>query len=64
MDNGFLKFAITNMKQAVLDLDRDFLEEHKHSRGFDTNYDRTSEDERLQQYLKAINLRTIKQENK
>lgn len=37
---------------------------HKYSRGLDVNYDRTSEDDRLQEYLKAMDLLTISPENR
>jgi integrase len=63
--HGFRKFAITNMKNALVDFsDREFLVGHKHSRGLDVNYDRTSEDQRLEQYLKAVDHLTINEENR
>ena len=37
---------------------------HRHSRGLDVNYDRTTEEDRLQEYLKAIDLLTINLENR
>jgi hypothetical protein len=44
--------------------DREFLVGHKYSRGLDVNYDRTSEEDRLQEYLKAMDLLTISPENR
>ena len=50
------------MKKANADFsDRVFLIGH---RGLDVNYDRTSEDDRLQEYLKAMDLLTISPENR
>jgi hypothetical protein len=34
------------------------------SRGLDVNYDRTSEEDRLAEYLKAVDLLTINSENR
>ena len=63
--HGIRKFTITQMKKAQLDYsDREFLVGHKVSRGLDNNYDTTSEDDRLEQYLKAIDLLTISPENR
>ena len=63
--HGIRKFTITQMKKAQLDYsDREFLVGHKVSRGLDNNYDRTSEDDRLSQYLKAMDLLTISPENR
>jgi integrase len=63
--HGFRKFTITQMKKAQLDFsDREYLVGHKGSRGLDVNYDRTSESDRLQEYLKAIDLLTISPENR
>ena len=63
--HGFRKFYVTNMKKANADFsDREFLVGHKYSRGLDVNYDRTSEDDRLQEYLKAMDLLTISPENR
>jgi integrase len=63
--HGFRKFAITQMKKAQLDFsDREFLVGHKVSRGLDVNYDRTSEEDRIQEYLKAMDLLTISPENR
>ena len=61
----FRKFAITQMIKAKLDFStREFLVGHRYSRGLDVNYDRTSEEDRLQEYLKAIDLLTISPENR
>jgi integrase len=55
--HGFRKFAITQMKLAKVDWgDREYLVGHRHSRGLDENYDRTDESDRLQEYLKAVDL--------
>ena len=60
LTHGFRKFAITMMKKARVDFsDREYLVGHKHSRGLDVNYDRTSEDDRLVEWSKAINNLTI-----
>jgi integrase len=64
LSHGMRKFAITQMKKAQLDFsDREYLVGHRHSRGLDVNYDRTTEEDRLKQYLKAIDLLTISPEN-
>ncbi|MGH9986335.1 MAG: hypothetical protein ACRD8W_20525 [Nitrososphaeraceae archaeon] len=56
---------ITQMKKAQLDFsDREYLVGHKVSRGLDINYDRTNEEDRLQEYLKAMDLLTISPENR
>lgn len=61
--HGFRKFAITQMIKAKVDYNtREFLVGHKHSRGLDEYYDRTNEDDRFQEYLKAVNLLTISEE--
>lgn len=63
--HGFRKFTITQMKLAKVDFsDREYLVGHKGSRGLDINYDRTSEDDRLQEYLKAMDHLTINDENR
>ena len=63
--HGFRKFTITQMKKAQLDFsDREYLVGHKGSRGLDVNYDRTSEEDRLQEYLKAMDFLTISPENR
>ena len=68
--HGLRKFTITQMKHAHLDFnDREYLVGHKHSRGLDIHYDRTTEEDRLTECVKAIPLLTIdptqrlKQEN-
>jgi len=43
---------------------REYLVGHKMSRGLDVNYDRTSEEDRLAEYLKAVDLLTINSENR
>lgn len=63
--HGFRKFAITQMKLARADYnDREFLVGHKVSRGLDISYDRTNEEDRLLEYVKAIDLLTISPENR
>jgi integrase len=63
--HGFRKFAITQMIKAKLDYDsREYLVGHKGSRGISVHYDRTSEEDRLAEYLKAVDLLTIKPENR
>jgi hypothetical protein len=53
------------MKKAKVDFsDREYLVGHKVSRGLDVNYDRTDESDRLNEYLKAIDLLTINEENR
>ena len=44
--------------------DREFLSGHHHNRGLDENYDRTSIEDRLSEYLKAVDLLTISPENR
>lgn len=68
--HGLRKFAITQMKLARVDFnDREYLVGHRHSRGLEIHYDRTTEEDRLTEYVKAIPLLTIdpsqrlKQEN-
>jgi integrase len=60
MTHGFRKYAITEMINADVDYNaREYLVGHKHSRGLDVIYDRTSEKKRLAQWAKAINNLTI-----
>lgn len=37
---------------------------HRFSRGLDVNYDRATEEDRLQEYLKAVDFLTINNENR
>jgi integrase len=63
--HGFRKFCITQMKNAKVDFnDREYLVGHRHSRGLDNNYDRTTEEDRLTEYMKAMDLLTINEENR
>lgn len=63
--HGFRKFTITQMIKAKLDYGaREYLVGHRHSRGLDENYDRTTVEDRLQEYLKAVDLLTISNENR
>ncbi|MGC1132089.1 MAG: site-specific integrase [Nitrososphaeraceae archaeon] len=63
--HGLRKFATTQMIKAKLDYSaREYLVGHKVSRGLDVNYDRTTEEDRLQEYLKAVDLLTINSEHR
>jgi integrase len=63
--HGFRKHAISMMIKAKVDYNtREYLVGHKHNRGLDVNYDRTTEEDRLQEYLKAVDLLTINPENR
>jgi integrase len=63
--HGLRKFAITQMIKAKVDFTaREYLVGHKVSRGLDVNYDRTTEEDRLSEYLKAVDLLTINSENR
>ncbi len=58
--HGFRKFCITQMIKAKVDYNtREFLVGHKVARGLDYNYDRTSAEDRLEEWSKAIALLTI-----
>lgn len=60
--HGFRKWTITQMIKARIDYSvREFLVGHKVSRGLDFNYDRTSVEDRLQEWSKAIDFLTIDQ---
>jgi integrase len=62
---GFRKFLVTQMVKCKLDYNvREFLIGHKHSLGLDMHYDRTSEEDRLSEYLKTVDLVTISPENR
>jgi integrase len=61
--NGFRKFVITRMRKAKVDYDvREYLVGHRLTRGLGVNYDRTSEEDRFEEWTKAINLLTINEE--
>lgn len=63
--HGFRKFAISQMIKAKVDYNtREYLVGHRQSRGLDVNYDRTTEEDRLEEYLKALDLLTINPENR
>lgn len=63
--HGLRKTCISMMIKAKVDFNtREYLVGHKVSRGLDANYDRTTEDDRLSEYLKAVDLLTISQENR
>lgn len=62
--HGFRKFAITMMIKGKVDYNaREYLVGHKVSRGLDQNYDRTSEEDRLSEFLRAVDLLTLHPEN-
>ena len=61
--HGFRKFAITQMKRAKVDTEiRKFLVGH--SIGVANRYIEFTEDDLLQEYLKAVDLLTISEENR
>ncbi|MGH9987124.1 MAG: hypothetical protein ACRD8W_24520, partial [Nitrososphaeraceae archaeon] len=63
--HGFRKFCITQMVKARLEYNiREFLVGHRRTTGLDRHYDRTTEEDRLQEYMKAIDLLTISPENR
>lgn len=63
--HGFRKFCITQMVKAKLEYNiREFLVGHRQTTGLDRHYDRTSEEDRLSEYLKAMDLLTINDENR
>ncbi|MGA7370332.1 MAG: hypothetical protein WBX01_14485 [Nitrososphaeraceae archaeon] len=65
LSHGFRKFNTTQLNKACVDFsNREYLVGHKHSRGLDVNYDRSSEEDRLQEYLKDADLSTISPENR
>jgi len=63
--HGFRKRYVTIMKNCKVDYsDREYLVGHKRSRGLDINYDRSTIEDRLSEYCKAIDSLTINQEHK
>lgn len=63
--HGLRKRAITLMIKAKVDYStREFLVGHKVSRGLDVSYDRTSEEDRLSEFLRAVDYLTICSENR
>lgn len=63
--HGFRKFANTQMIKAGMDYNsKEYLLGHRKNLGLDTSYDRTPEEDRLAEYVKAIELLTISPENK
>jgi integrase len=63
--HGLRKRWVTMMKKAKVDFsDREYLCGHKHSRGLDVNYDRTSEEDRLNEFVKGIDYLTINSEHR
>jgi integrase len=58
--NAFRKRVITIMIKAKVDYDtREYLIGHKHSRGLDVNYDRSTEEERFLEWSKSIDFLTV-----
>ena len=43
---------------------REYLVGQRHSRGLDRNYDRTTEEDRLSEFMKAVDLLTINSEHR
>jgi integrase len=65
LDHAFRKFTTTQMEQANMKYEaREYLLGHKTSRGLDKSYLRLSVEDRLNEYLKAIELLTISPENR
>jgi integrase len=61
--HGLRKFFVSQCIKSQMDYNaREYLVGHKHSRGLDIHYDRTTEQDRLQEYLKAVDLLTINSE--
>ena len=64
-NHGLRKFAITQMIKAKMDYaSREYLVGHRHSRGLDRNYDRTTEEDRLSEFIKAVDLLIINSEHR
>ena len=65
LDHAFRKFTTTQMEQSDMKYEaREYLLGHKTSRGLDKNYLRLSVEDRLNEYLKAMDLLTISPENR
>jgi integrase len=59
------KFTISQMEQSNVKYEtREFLVGHKTSRGLDNNYLRLSDNDRLNEYMKAVELLTIDPSNR
>jgi integrase len=62
---GFRKFYVSQMIKVNVNYNaREYLVGHRQSRGLDQSYDRTSEEDRLTEYAKAIDLLTISPEHR
>jgi integrase len=60
LTHSLRKWAITQMRKAGIDFStREYLVGHRHSRGLDIQYDRTTEEERLVEWSNAISNLTI-----
>ena len=65
LDHAFRKFCNTQMIKANVEHNtKEFVLGHKITRGLDISYDRTPEEDRLTEYLKAMDLLTISPENR
>jgi integrase len=65
LDHAFRKFANTQMIEAGVDFDtKEFLLGHKTTRGLDISYSRIPVHKRLAEYVKAMDLLTINDENR
>ena len=63
--HGFRKFCITQMVKAKLEYNtREFLVGHRQTTGLDRHYDRTTEEDRLREWVKAMEYLTISHENR
>ena len=63
--HGLRKRYVTIMKNCKVDYsDREYLVGHKNSRGLDVNYDRSTIEQRLSEYAKAVDELSISSENK
>jgi len=65
LDHAFRKFTNSKMIEAGVDFDtKEFLLGHKMTRGLDISYSRLPVMKRLEEYLKAMDLLTINEENR
>jgi integrase len=65
LDHAFRKTVDTQMIKAEVEYNtKEYLLGHKSSRGLDKHYDRTPVKDRLNQYLKSVELLTISPENR
>ena len=65
LDHAFRKFCNTQMIKANVEHNtKEFVLGHKITRGLDISYDRTPEEDRLTEYMKAMDSLTISPENR